>query len=84
MEGLSSVKSFGYYENDSDRFGHGDRDGDDRDDQGDLPPGTARLLRGMNLAVRGILTVTEGTMQKQMEHPARQMGTALCPWSHLL
>ena len=38
MEGLSSVKSFGYYENDSDRFGHGDRDGDDRDDQGDLPP----------------------------------------------
>ena len=35
MEGLSSVKSFGYYENDSDRFGHGDRDGDD---QGDLPP----------------------------------------------
>ena len=47
-------------------------------------PGTARLLRGMTLAVRGILTVTEGTMQKQMEHPARQMGTALCPWSHPL
>ena len=47
-------------------------------------PGTARLLRGMNLAVQGILTVTAGEPQKQTEHPARQMGTALCPWSHLL
>ncbi len=41
MEGRSAVIPFAYYESDADRFEHGDRDGDDRGDQGDLLPGNS-------------------------------------------